>query len=102
MDPRPRGRSGSIADSTKCDCKRFITRTKQFSGFYFTKQFGTRLWQRYGFERVIRDSEQTFVARYILENPVRAGLVAATEDYPFIGSFVYTLPELIASAYASK
>jgi hypothetical protein len=61
------------------------------------------LWQRYGYERVIRDSEQTFVvARYILENPVRAGLVAAIKEYPFVGSFVYTLPELIASVYESN
>jgi len=67
------------------------------------RQFGTRLWQRYGFERVVRDSEQTFVvARYILENPVRAGLAGAIEEYPFVGSFVYTLPELIASAYAAS
>ena len=85
------------------DCKRFIARLKQYSGFYYKRQFGTRLWQRYGFERVVRDSEHTFViARYILENPVRAGLVAAIEENPFVGSFVYTLPELIASAYASK
>ena len=85
------------------DCKRFIARSKQYSGFYFTKEFGTRLWQRYGFERVLRDSEQTFVvARYIRENPVRAVLVSAIDEYPFSGSFVYTMPELIASAYAAK
>jgi REP-associated tyrosine transposase len=91
---------GQAEDS---DCKRFIARSKQYSGFYYTRQFGTRLWQRYGFERVLRDNEQTFViARYILENPVRAGLVAAIEEYPFVGSFVYTLPELMTSAYASN
>jgi putative transposase len=91
---------GQAEDS---DCKRFIARFKQYSGFYYRRQFGTRLWQRYSFERVVRDSEQTFVvARYILENPVRAGLVAAIEEYPFVGSFVYTLPELIASVYASN
>ena len=66
---------GQAEDS---DCKRFIARSKQYSGFYFTRQFGTRLRQRYGFERVLRNSEQTFVvARYILENPVRAGLLAS-------------------------
>jgi putative transposase len=91
---------GQAEDS---DCKRFIARSKQNSGFYYTRQFGTRLWQRYGFERVLRNSEQTFVvARYILENPVRAGLVATIGEYPFVGSFVYTLPELLASVYASK
>jgi REP-associated tyrosine transposase len=84
------------------DCKRFIARSKQYSGFYYTRQFGTRLWQRYGFERVLRDSEQTFVvARYILENPVRAGFVTTIDEYPFVGSFVYTLPDLIASVYTS-
>ena len=84
------------------DCRRFIAKSKQYSGFYFSKRFGRRLWQRYSFERVLRDCEQTFVvARYVLENPVRAGLVAAIEDYPFVGSCVYALHELIASAYES-
>jgi len=78
------------------DCKRFIARIKQSSGFYYKRQFGTSLWQRYGFERVVRDSEQTFVvARYILANPVRAGLARTIDEYPFLGSFVYTLHELI-------
>ena len=91
---------GQAEDS---DCKRFISRSKQYSAFYFAREVGIRLWQRYGFERVLRDSEQTFVvARYILENPVRAGLVATIEEYPFAGSFMYTLPELIASVYSSK
>ena len=85
------------------DCKCFIARAKQTSGFHFNRHFGTRLWQRYGFERVLRDSDHTFaVARYILENPVRAGLATSIEDYLFVGSSVYTLSELIASAYTSK
>ena len=88
--------------SDDSDCRRFIARGKQYSGFYFRRQFGTRLWQHYGFERVLRDNEPTFVvARYILENPVRAGLAASVEEYPFVGSSEYTLSELIASAYAS-
>ncbi len=31
------------------------------------------------------------VARYIIENPVRAKLVARSEDYPLSGSFEYQL-----------
>ena len=78
------------------DCRRFINRAKQFSGFHYAKAFGHRLWQRYGFERVLRDDEATLsVARYILENPLRAGLVERVEDYPFVGSCVYTLPEIL-------
>ena len=80
------------------DCRRLIKRAKQFSGFYYTKTFGERLWQRYGFERVLRSDEATLVvARYILENPLRAGLVTRVEDYPFAGSRVYALAEILAA-----
>jgi putative transposase len=78
------------------DCRRFIGRAKQFSGFHYAKAFGHRLWQRYGFERVLRDDEAALVvARYILENPVRAGLVSSVEDYSFAGSRVYSLAEIL-------
>jgi len=86
----------------RSDCRRFITRGKQFSGFYFATTFGGKLWQRYGFERVLRDDEATFVvARYILQNPVRAGLVQRVEDYPFVGSQVYSLEELLEATCRS-
>src|SRR5688572_29944129 len=32
------------------DCRRFMSRAKQFSGLHYAKEFGGRLWQRYGFE----------------------------------------------------
>ena len=64
----------------------------EFSGYHFKQRFGTALWQRYGFEHVLRGDEDTlFVARYILENPVRARIVASVEDYPFLGSTVYSV-----------
>ena len=82
--------------SEAADCKRFIARAKQLSGFYYKKQHGRRLWQRYGFERVLRNDEATLVvARYIIENPQRAGLVTRPQDYPFIGSSVYMLEQIL-------
>jgi len=67
--------------STDSDCLRFIARAKQYSGFYYRAAFGRRLWQRYGYEHVLRNDEAAVsVARYILENPVRAGMVGAVED----------------------
>jgi putative transposase len=82
--------------SNHSDGRRFITRAKQFSGFHFDKRFGERLWQHYGFERTLRTSESSLrVARYILDNPVRAGLVARVQDYPFVGSDVYTLEQIL-------
>src|SRR5580765_7084061 len=37
------------------DCRRFIKSAKQNSGYYFEKEFNRKLWQRYGFERILRD-----------------------------------------------
>jgi REP element-mobilizing transposase RayT len=42
--------SGSLPVS---DCRRFIARAKQFSGFYYQKEFHERLWQRYSYEHVV-------------------------------------------------
>ncbi len=78
------------------DCRRFLTLAKQYSGFSHRVRFKERLWQRFSHERVLRETEQTHVVvRYILENPIRAGLVTRVEDYPFIGSSVYSLPDLL-------
>jgi hypothetical protein len=64
----------------------------------YKKEFGRRLWQPFGYEHVLRDDEDVItVARYILANPVRAGLVATVMDYPFLGSQVYELKDLIES-----
>jgi len=83
------------------DGRKFIRKAKQYSGFYFQKEFKQRLWQRYGRDDVIRDDEDPRpIAQYIIENPVRAGLVTRCDDYPFIGSQVYSREELIKWAYS--
>jgi REP element-mobilizing transposase RayT len=82
--------------SDASDCKRLIVSAKQYSGFYYARAHGARLWQRYSYEHVLRHDEQLFVvARYILENPIRAGLVTRVEDYRFVGSLVYPLADLL-------
>jgi putative transposase len=49
---------------------------------------GSPLWQASYFDHRIRSSE-SFMEKceYALQNPVRAGLVARPEDYPWSGSF---------------
>ena len=77
------------------DCRTFIKLAKQYSAFYYKQRFGTRLWQRYGYEHTLRDEEATLsVARYIIENPLRAGLVERVEDYPYLGSTMYTIAQI--------
>jgi hypothetical protein len=45
---------------------------------------------------VLRDDEATLqVARYILENPLRARLVERLEDYSFVGSGTHSLREIL-------
>jgi len=80
----------------RSDAKAFIKAAKQYSGYYFKQKYGRRLWQRYGFERVVRDDvELAFVIRYIVGNPVRAGLVDDPTAYPFLGSERYSVIELM-------
>ena len=38
------------------------------------------------------------VVLYIFENPIRAGLTWRVEDYPFLGSEVYTVADILAVA----
>ncbi len=83
------------------DGRRFIHLAKQYSGFYFKQAFNHRLWQRYGRDQFVRnDGDVKTIAQYIIENPVRAGLVTRPEDYPFTGSQIYALDQLIEWAYS--
>jgi hypothetical protein len=45
------------------------------------------------------DDDAKKIPRYIVENPVRAGLVRCAVDYPLVGSDVWTLGELIDSLW---
>jgi putative transposase len=51
-----------------------------------------RFWQRSFYDHALREEEDLEVAgRYILENPVRAGLVREIREYPLSGSFEFDL-----------
>jgi len=76
--------------------KTFIARGKQYSGFHCKRAYEFGLWQRYGFEHFIRDEmELALTIRYVIANPVRAGLVAHPSEYPYLGSSRYSVDELL-------
>jgi putative transposase len=80
------------------DFREFVRIFKQRSSFEWKREWGKPLWQRSYFEHVLRDDEDTIgVAKYILENPVRAGLVERPEDYPYLGSLTVSVRELLYS-----
>ena len=72
-----------------------MTRWKQRAGYDYRQRTGEYLWQPSYFDHVLRDEEETLRAvRYVLENPVRKGLVTEFADYPFSGSDVISCEEL--------
>lgn len=74
----------------------FAKRAKQYSGFHGKKIIGAPVWQTGYFERVLRETEDTrTVVAYILDNPVRRGLVEDARDYPLSGSGLYAMSDLL-------
>jgi putative transposase len=75
-------------ESEKSDLRRTASLMKQRSAYVFRIAFNVAwLWQEGYYERVLRSDEATdVVIRYVLDNPVRAGLVERHQDYPFLGA----------------
>ncbi|MBI4650948.1 transposase [Candidatus Desantisbacteria bacterium] len=77
------------------DMKKLISTYKQYTGFYYKKDTGKCLWQVNYYEHVLRKEEDTLsVAKYILNNPVRKGLVEDYKQYDYIGSFELDIMQL--------
>ena len=74
----------------------FARDIKQRTGYHWRRKAEGVLWQDGYYERVLRDDEQTLtVAKYILENPVRAGLVREPREYPYSGSLIFSWPQIM-------
>ncbi|HAZ09807.1 MAG: hypothetical protein A2047_05025 [Omnitrophica bacterium GWA2_41_15] len=69
---------------------------KQYCGYYLSKnRIGIELQKDY-YDHIHRKEEDlTRQIRYILENPVRKGLVGDWREYKYKGSLNYNLEELI-------
>ena len=81
----------------------FVSRLKQRTGFLYRRMTGRSLWQSRYYDRVLRHEEMSAtVCRYILENPVRAGLTSAMGDYPYAGSDVFTVEQIMEAAMADR
>ena len=79
------------------DLKRFVHLAKQKSGYAYSRATGQQLWQPSFYDHVLRDGESSLpVIHYILQNPVRSGLVLRCEEYPYLGSETMTLEEIRA------
>jgi REP element-mobilizing transposase RayT len=76
-----------------------VSSWKQRTGFAWSRLHHGKLWQHGYWERVLRDEDDLVsIARYVIENPVRAGLVREAANYPLSGSTVYTIEQINAAA----
>ena len=83
------------ATTEAAELRPFMKGWKQRAGLDYKQSTGDFLWQPSYFDHVLRDNEEMKRAvKYVLENPVRKGLVANWADYPFSGSDVYSVEEL--------
>jgi len=92
-----------VARSDAADLHRFVRLAKQRSGYAFTRATGLRLWQESYFDRAIRrDQSLPDIVAYMLRNPVRARLAAASEEYPYWGSQIYSREEVLQFVSAER
>jgi putative transposase len=71
-------------EDSRSDLQRFISLFKQKSGYWYKQKYKSNLWQTSYYDHVVRKEESLEqVALYILENPVRKGLVTDYRDYLF-------------------
>jgi putative transposase len=78
----------------QADLVKFVAQWKQKTGFVFREELPRRFWQRRFYDHVLRTPEDSeAVAWYIWMNPVRKGIVAEPQTYPFSGSFTVEWPK---------
>ena len=85
-----------LADGS--DLKAFAKIAKQYSGYYYAQAHGrAKLWQKGVNDYIVRDDVDLLDrVRYVVNNPLAAGLVSRPEDYSFLGSQRWSVEELIA------
>jgi putative transposase len=74
-----------VEGTTDCaDARVFMASAKKRSGIAYARRAHEPLWQEGYHDRVLRPSDDPrALARYMLNNPVRAGLAVSPLEYPF-------------------
>ncbi|MDP2035740.1 MAG: transposase [Ignavibacteria bacterium] len=79
----------ATADPRKC-----IAMFKQKTGYWLSKNRHDTLWQKNYYDHILRNNEDLIQhIKYILNNPVRAGMVSYWKEYKYFGSTEYNLYE---------
>lgn len=83
------------------NCCLAMSRFKYLSGNWLSIRRLPK-WQEGFHDRVMRWQELRDHAKYVAMNPVRAGMVENFNDYPYLGSFLGSVPEVLASIADSE
>ena len=83
-------------NSEKSDLWKMITLFKQKTGFWLSHNTEEIKWQKDFYDHIHRKNEDLKKhITYLLDNPVRKGLVDHWQNYPFKGSLDFNLQEII-------
>ena len=86
--------TGTQSDS---DVRKAIVSYKQKTGFWLSENKVNMKWQKDFYDHVIRKREDLATqVRYILDNPVRKGIVSSWQEYPFKGSIGCKLEDILS------
>jgi len=81
-------------DNSNSDIKKCLDMFKQKTGYWLSKNYSEIKWQKDYYDHILRSKENLDIhIKYILNNPVRAGLVEFWKQYPFKGSTIYDLDQ---------
>lgn len=84
-----------IGLSDSADLRSMIKLFKQKSGYWFKQSNHSNLWHLSYYDHVLRKDEAIKeIVLYILNNPVRTGIVSEYKEYPFSGSFTMDVTSL--------
>ncbi|MCR4320637.1 MAG: transposase [Candidatus Brocadiaceae bacterium] len=79
----------------RSDLQNFVKLYKQKSGFWFKQKTHLKLWHLSYYDHILRKVEAIKdVAMYILNNPVRKGIVNDFKEFQFNGSFTMNIYDL--------
>jgi REP element-mobilizing transposase RayT len=81
---------------TDSDIFKALVSYKQKTGFWMSKKKPGMKWQKDFYDYVIKRPEDIATQiRYILDNPVRKGLVSSWQEYPFKGSIGCKMEDIL-------
>ena len=76
----------ALGNSDNSDVLHGVKHFKQVTGYWLSQHLPLVEWQSSFYDRIIRARELGSHVRYVLDNPVRKGLVREWHDYPFSGA----------------